>query len=423
MTPNDRFNAITEQGLCAGCGLCQSLLGKEVVEVTTVTTGYERPILKQSISHADVDRVMDVCPGTRVDGLPAKEHNETTQRDLVWGSWQRMVRAYAGDENVRHQGSTGGVLTALAQCLLEQQHVDFILQVAASEREPGFGEAVISESAEDVLRASGSRYGPAAPLKYIHEALDRGQRFAFIGKPCDVSALRNLARHDPRVDELVVYTLTMVCGGFMPPESLVDFMDAHKIDGGRVNSIRYRGFGCPGPTVISTDTEAHEYHYLDFWGEDASAWHLPFRCKVCPDGIGESADLVAADTWIGGSPDRADSEQDLGANAIMARTEKGRLFLEAAVNAGALVIEREIGPKDMSDYQPHQVRKKQAVFDRYLGLRDEGRYAPVTYGLRLAELAEQVAPEVRVQQRLGTRERVRRGKASEPTPALRPKQD
>ena len=35
----------------------------------------------------------------------------------------------------------------------------------------------------------------------------------FIGKPCDLTALRNYAEVDPRVDELVRYWLTMVCGG------------------------------------------------------------------------------------------------------------------------------------------------------------------------------------------------------------------
>ena len=32
--------------------------------------------------------------------------------------------------------------------------------------------------------------------------------------------------------------------------------------------------------------------YNSFWGEE-STWRVPFRCKICPDAIGESVDIAA----------------------------------------------------------------------------------------------------------------------------------
>ena len=46
--------------------------------------------------------------------------------------------------------------------------------------------------------------------------------------------------------------------------------------------------------------------------------------------LGEAADLAAADTWIGGSPNRVDSETDPGTNAVIARTRAGEESLAAA---------------------------------------------------------------------------------------------
>ena len=55
---------------------------------------------------------------------------------------------------------------------------------------------------------------PATPLDRFVEQLDKGRPFAVIGKPCDISGVHNMRKLDPRVDELVKYTLAFSCGTF-----------------------------------------------------------------------------------------------------------------------------------------------------------------------------------------------------------------
>ena len=416
LSPEERMNAISEQGLCAGCGICQAIAGPDRIKVTKSSNGYERPVIVDKLDRELVDQIFDVCPGTRIEGLPEHEISPDTHIDKIWGPWQRMVLGWATDKISRFEGSTGGVLTALADFLLADKRVDFILHVKASEKEPTFGERHLSFNHADILEAAGSRYGPTAPLIDVDKVLERGLPFAFIGKPCDIAALRNFARHDPRVDRLVKYWLTPVCGGFMPPASMMVFLKKTGTRPEEIRGFRYRGRGCPGPTRIETENGAKEFHYLDIWGEDESAWHLPHRCKICPDGIGEAADIAASDTWPGGSPTREGSLDDPGTNAVVARTQNGAELLQAAEKAGFLTLGREVTPDDMNTYQPHQMRKKFAALDRHLGLGDEGRIVPVTKRLRIDELAEEMSTEFRKAQREGTRKRIADGKASEPTP-------
>lgn len=415
-SPVTRLNAIVEQGLCIGCGLCQSVAGPDKVRVVKTTRGFLQPVATDDLGHDAVDRIYDTCPGTRVDGLPRHLIDGATKTDNVWGPWRRMVRAWAADPDVRFEGSTGGVLTALGSYLLSSKRVDFILHTRSSTSEPAFGERHLSFNSADVIDAAGSRYGPTATLIDVDTILDRNQPFAFIGKPCDISALRNYARHDARVNKLVKYWLTLVCGGFGLPEFTEAFCQRNGIEPETVTALRYRGRGCPGPTRVEWKGGAAEYHYLDYWGEDESQWKLPFRCKVCADGIGEGADLAAADTWPGGSPDRIGSETDPGVNAIIARTATGQELMEAAARDGALRIEYDITPDDMSIYQPHQMRKKYAVWARHQGMGDEGRIVPDTNGLRIRELADELPRETNEFQRQGTRKRIRNGKATEPEP-------
>ena len=407
---------ISEQGLCVGCGICQALAGSSRITVTKTTNGYERPVVTGKLTDDIVTKIYDICPGVRIDGLPQHEITEATKIDNVWGPTRRIVRAWATEPNTRFEGATGGVLTALACFLLRSKRVDFILHVKSSDEEPTFGAPQLSFTEADVMAAAGSRYGPAAPLTNIDQILARNRPFALIGKPCYLSALRNLARHDECVDKLVKYWLTFVCGGIMTPAATDAFLHRIKINPRDVKKFRYRGRGCPGPMRIETENGEYEHHYLDFWGEDANSWQLPFRCKICPDGIGESADIAAADTWHGGSPTREQSEHDAGVNAIIARTQTGVELLEAAAEVGVLTLEHDITPDEMSIYQPHQMRKKYNAHARHLGIADEGRITPKTTRLRLAQLAAELSAKTNHHQRNGTRERIRQGNASEPTP-------
>ena len=81
-----------------------------------------------------------------------------------------------------------------------------------------------------------------------------------------------------------------------------------------------------------------------------------------------------------------------------------------------MTLEADIMPDHMSIYQTHQMHKKYAVGARYQGLHDAGQLHVRTERLRIEELMEEVPQHERERQRVGTRERVRIGKATQPTP-------
>ncbi len=407
-TPAERLNRIVDEGMCIGCGICEPIAGPGVVRVGVDDDGAERPYVVGELSEAAIDAIEAACPGLRVEGLPLDLVAPGTSVDPVWGPYLSISLAWAADPEVRFRAATGGVLTAMAQYLLDSGRVALVWQVGVGAN-PFGGEAVLSSTAADVAAATGSRYGPAAPLRPLDAVLDRGEPFAFVGKPCDVTALRNRAGADPRIDNLCRYRLTFVCGGYRAPEANRRFFASYGITVEDVTRVRYRGYGCPGPTVVETvDGAIQEWDYLDLWGEDESTWSLPFRCKICPDGIGESADLAAADTWPGGSPTRDRQGDDPGTNAIVVRTPAGQELLDAAVRDGYVVAGDRLGPRDLDRFQPHQVAKKQAGWARLTGLARAGALAPRTARLRLAELAREQPVGFLLDQARGTRRRASR---------------
>ncbi len=407
------LDEIVTAGLCIGCGLCESLAGKDRVELGMTERGVERPFVKAPLDDDMLRAINGVCPGVVVPGADPDQVPAEAEHDLVMGPSAGMVIAHATDPEVRHRGATGGVLTALGQFVLESGRVETVLHVAARPDRPMRTAARISTTADDVQAEAGSRYGPAAPLTEVHRLLGEGRRFAFIGKPCDVGALRNLARTDPRVNDLVPYMLVMICGGSPELRKSADLLDLVDVRESDLSLFRYRGHGNPGPIRIETrDGRAEELGYLDMW-EDTTAWRLQSRCKLCPDAIGESADLAAYDVWPGGAP----LGEDAGFNGILRRTKAGQELFEAAVEAGVLTVLRPSTMAELHDYQPHEVKLNKAVWARYAGMRAKGLPTPTTPGLRIEEIARTVPRAALMAEARGTRARIDVGRIGEPVPA------
>jgi coenzyme F420 hydrogenase subunit beta len=73
----------------------QSIAGRDKIKVVKSLNGYERPVIVGDLDDATVDRIFDICPGTRIEGLPKNEIVPETMIDNVWGPWLRIVRAWA----------------------------------------------------------------------------------------------------------------------------------------------------------------------------------------------------------------------------------------------------------------------------------------------------------------------------------------
>ena len=245
------------------------------------------------------------------------------------------------------------MLTALGQFLLDSGRVQHILHAGPSQSQPLRSEPRLSDDGNAVLDGAGSRYGPVAILSGLSEILERGESFALIGKPCDVTAMRALARRDPRVAKLMRHALAFVCGGASDLSKSWQLLERFGLTEDEVALMRYRGHGNPGMNRIETrDGRVFELSYRQMW-EDEDRWMTQPRCRICPDAIGQSADIVASDAWLNGGP----AVDDEGLNGIFVRTSAGQDLFDAAVAAGVLTIRRESSLAEFSVLQSHQYKR------------------------------------------------------------------
>lgn len=327
------------------------------------TAGFLRPVFAAELTDKEDKRASALCPAVHLLLEPlASVHPE-------WGPIVKVRTGWATDADVRYRGSSGGVLSALLIHLLESRAVDFVAHVAVSATDPLANEQRRSHTRDQVLDGAGSRYGPAAGACALDELFADGQRFAFVGKPCDVAALRAYVRERPALQPQLVLAASFMCAGVPSISGTREVLAALGTRSEDVVSFQYRGNGWPGyATAVTRDGQSLRMDYTRSWGEILGP-RLQLRCKLCPDGTGEFADVVCADAWYGkdGYPD---FEERDGRSLIVSRTPKGEAALLAAVAAGAVAIEPG-DVEDIAEMQPYQLVRKRVVLGRWLaaGLR------------------------------------------------------
>lgn len=381
------IETIAASGLCAGCGLCAGIGDPASPSIIMQDTpaGYRRPHRLRPDTPAEAKLIAATCPGATIshdrDSMAAHYHP-------VWGPLVSARLGWSSEPDLRRNASSGGGLSAILIHLLATGTVDYVVQTAVSPDSPLRNALKISTGRDDVFHSAGSRYAPSSPLEDIAARLAAPGRFAFVGKPCDVAGLRQLARHDPRVDEKVPMMLAFMCAGVPSYRGTSALLKAMGVDDeSAVTAFRFRGDGWPGfATAELADGRRFTMDYDTSWGSILNR-HLQFRCKICPDGIGEFADIVCADGWHvdeAGRPLFAESD---GRSLILTRTAKGEAMLQAAMATGTLIA-KPVSIAAIRQMQPYQARRKGLVLSRLAALALAGKPRPRFAGLDLAANAK-----------------------------------
>lgn len=400
------MNSIKEvqnSDLCCGCGCCTNIYPELVMKYNK--DGNLRPICNNKSIELlkESDIYSRSCPAINTYELDQLECKNTHE---IWGSYYDLVTGYSTNEVIRYSGSSGGSITAILTYLIENKVIDGVIHVGVSDTDPLKNEIKISRTSKELIINAGSRYSPSAPLEKILEKLETGESFAFVGKPCDVLGLRNYSKVNPVIKSKIKYMIAFFCAGVPSIEGTYKILNIHGVDKDNVESFRYRGEGWPGYTRIVTKSN-NEYRmtYDDSWGKVLNR-HLPKRCKLCPDGIGEAADLVCGDAWFGDENGYPVFEEQEGRSLIISRTCNGQELLNKIVNANYLDISDNIKIEQLKLIQPFQFSRKATLKYRLLAMK-LCRKDISNYDIKNLNMASKnVSPKEKLKTFLGTLKRV-----------------
>ena len=183
---------------CSSCGACANICARGAITMQLDAEGFYRPVI-DSTKCVQCGACEKVCPWTTEVANPN-----------VASVVPRTVAAYAKDESVRMESSSGGIFTVLAEKILD----DGGMVVGVAQLSPTKFGHIIVENKVDLAKLRGSKYVQAdvgGIYRDVRSLLKSGKKVLFSGTPCQVAALYAVLGHAAATADLT--TVDIVCHG------------------------------------------------------------------------------------------------------------------------------------------------------------------------------------------------------------------
>lgn len=380
---------------CTGCGLCESVNGTLFY---TDENGNSYPELSEN----DDVLCSIVCPAA---GYALNQFSDGS----IWGQVKAAYLGWSTNPHIRQMASSGGIISSLCIYLLEHHIVDGIIQISKDPKDPRKTINTISRTEEDVLKCMGSRYTSSRPLSDIKQNIQKEERYAFVGKPCDVSALRMYKEViDAPWTRQIVFMFSFFCAG-QPSLSANDKLlkALGCTDHEDCVELQYRGNGWPGYAVATLKNGIqnrldYETAWMRILGRDVRR-----SCRFCADGTGEYADIACGDAWYLTKDGRPDFSEHPGRNVIICRTADGVTLLKETINSGNIVVEDyDIEKDELRKSQPYHLTRKASLNSLRWAMLLCGRRFPLYDGKKLRRFSKYLSFGEQSLRFLGTIERI-----------------
>jgi len=341
------LSQIVNGGYCIGCGACSYATDNAVPIDMSGLGMYQADLFSaETLSDDDQKRALDICPfsddGPNEDVIGQKLYGGHCQHDSRIGYYNDLYVGHVEEGDFRKRGTSGGVITWVLAELLKAGKIDAVAHVKKLDQSQDgvlfrYG---ISRTVDDVKNGAKSRYYPVEMSGVLEQIRKTPGRYAVVGLPCFIKAVRRLAEVDPIIKKRVVYCIGLVCGHLKSKAFAECFGWQAGITPGHLEEIDFR--------VKLEDRPASHYGvYLRGDGREETKpvrdfmgcnWgHNLFRypaCDFCDDVFSETADLSVGDAWL------PQYEQDpRGTSIIVVRNEALSVLIKSAREEGRLVFD------------------------------------------------------------------------------------
>lgn len=256
---------------------------------------------------------------------------------------------------------------------------------------------------------------PSITFNNLSEIIKTGERYAFVGKGCDIRGLKNyLALLPDKAFSIVIY-IGIMCGGIPSLNATESILSDNNIDKNKLISLKYRGNGWPGMFEASDGNNDVQMTYNEAWGKHLGPTSA-LACKICFDGIAEKADITFGDAWYCNDDNYPVFDETDGRNLILVRSKIGMDLLQKAKELQYLSVSDEIVDKaTIKAMQPSQTNRRYLAYSKIIGLRMIGYRYPLTdlKALRRIKESNKVTIKMSIRTAVGTIKRAWAAKKNE----------
>lgn len=388
-------STVVEGGYCIGCGVCAALphsaLTIQLDDFGRYTATLQDSGEKTQAHQASVP-YLSTCPfaeGSENEDDIARGifGDQCTYHDRI-GYYLETYAGYVVEGDFRDKGSSGGMGTWIVAELFRQNHIDYVVHVHQQSAESGkqLFNFHISSDFDEIRHGAKSRYYPVELSEVIQTIREQPGRYAIVGVPCFIKAIRLLAKVDTVICDRITFCIGLVCGHLKSTRFADMFAWQCGISPGQLQSINFRkklpgrNANRYGVEVVGmhngqqvTVTKPNNEFFGFLWGHGFFKYQA---CDFCDDVLAETADMTVGDAWL---PQYVEDSQ--GTNVLVVRHPLLQQLLQQGQATGRLQL-------DLITAQ--QVEQSQ---DAGLRHRREG----LAYRLHLKDQAQEWRPQKRVQ--------------------------
>lgn len=375
------IQGIVDGGYCIGCGACAALQGD------CITMTFDRYGMYQAKIHGEMDaekteRTVKVCPfsddGPNEDDFALTLFPEADPDERI-GRYRGLYIGYVQENDFRVKGSSGGVVSWISAELLTSEMVDGIIHMMPSADGKGgalFSYAV-STTSEEILKGAKSKYYPMELSRVLDIIRKSDKRYALVGVPCFIKAVRRLMLIDPVIAERVKFCIGLVCG-HLKSKAFADCLAWQAgILPGQLEKVDFR--------VKLPNRKASDYGVMlagngksitrptrEFFGSNWGHGFFKYgACECCDDVFAETADISVGDAWL---PEY--TEDSLGNSLIVVRSGELDHLIKTGIASGRLNIQQCSADK-IAETQASGLRHRREGLSYRLSLKEkEGVWAP-----------------------------------------------
>ena len=212
---------VKDKEKCSGCSACYNICPVGAIEMLMDNNGFKYPNVNKT-KCIKCNKCINVCPI-----INNKEKNE---------SLRKAYACYNKDEQIRLESSSGGVFTAIALSILNQEGVVFgaILDDSFKVKH------VVITNKDDLYKLRTSKYVQSEigdTYKVAEKYLKSGKKVLFSGTPCQLNGLKSYLGKE--YDNL--YTQDIICHGVPSPLVWEKYKEYRKIkDNDVLLDIKFR---------------------------------------------------------------------------------------------------------------------------------------------------------------------------------------